>query len=194
MRIEGFDVQPLTPERWPDFETVLGKGGISGCWCMYWIRANSAAWSEGAKGGSRAKNRAAFKRIVREGSPPGLIAYEEHEAVGWCRVTPRAKLPGLKNSRYFKTELDVEDVWSLSCFVVRRRHRLRGLTTVLTKAAIRFAREQGARILEAYPTDTDEEKHPAALYTGKASTFARLGFVEAQRKAPHKPMMRLPLD
>lgn len=35
----AFDTQPLTPERWPDFETVMGpKGGCGGCWCMLWRR------------------------------------------------------------------------------------------------------------------------------------------------------------
>ena len=193
MKIDGFDVHPLTPERWPDFEAVLGKGGIGGCWCMYWIRASSKAWGEGAKGGSRAANKKAFRRLVAKGQPPGLIAYEGDEPMGWCRVMSRESLPGLKGSRHFKTELDVDGVWSLSCFVVRRAHRGRGLTTVLTKAATRFARRHGARILEVYPTDTDERKGSAGMYTGKASTFARLGFKEVQRRSPHKPMMRLRL-
>ena len=70
---------------------------------------------------------------------------------------------------------------------------LRGLTGVLTKAAIAFARDQGGRLLEAYPWETAEEKHPATVYTGLASTFGRLGFEVVQRKAPHKPMMRLAL-
>ena len=105
----------------------------------------------------------------------------------------RDRLPGLANSRHFKTDLETAGVWSLPCFVVRRTHRGRGLTAVLTKAAIVFARDQGARILEAYPWETTDEKDPMVVYTGLASTFARLGFEVVQRKAPHKPMMRLPL-
>jgi GNAT superfamily N-acetyltransferase len=161
---------------------------------MYWIRSTSKAWGEGAKGGSKAVNKVAFRELVADGPPPGLLAYAGEEPVAWCRVMPRSRHPGLKNSRHFKTELDLQGVWSLSCFVVQRAWRGRGLTTVLTKAAIRFAREQGAQVLEVYPTDTDEKKHPSVIYTGKATTFVRLGFEEVQRRSPHKPMMRLVLS
>ena len=108
-------------------------------------------------------------------------------------VMPRSKLPGLARSRHFKTQLDTTDVWSLSCFVVRTKYRGRGLTAVLTTAAVEFARESGARALEVYPTDTEERKYPSVVYTGVASTFRRLGFTEVQRRAPGKPMMRLEL-
>ena len=71
------------------------------------------------------------------------------------------------------------------------KDRLRGLTALLTRAAADFARDHGATALEVYPTDTDEDKHPATVYTGIASTFRRLGFETVQARAPHKPMMRL---
>jgi hypothetical protein len=106
---------------------------------------------------------------------------------------PRERLPGLANSRYFKTDLDIEGVWALSCFVVKKSHRDRGLTTVLTKAAMSFVREQGGNAIEVYPWDTTEHKADSTLYTGLASTFAALGFAVVQRRAPHKPMMRFEL-
>lgn len=186
-------VQPLTPNRLDDLEEVLGRGGIGGCWCMYWIHETSAQWSAGAKGGSEAANRSAFQEIVEAGPPPGLIAYEDDEPVAWCRVMARSTLPGLARSRHFKTDLDTDGVWSLPCFVVKRSHRGRGLTRVLIDAAAAFARHQGATILEGYPWDTDKRQAPMTVYTGIASTFRDLGFSEVQRLAPHKPMMRLEL-
>jgi hypothetical protein len=57
-----------------------------------------------------------------------------------------------------------------------------------------FARDHGAGALEAYPWETDEPRSPSSIYTGVASTFRRLGFEEVQRRAPHRPMMRLRLD
>ncbi|MEO1062056.1 MAG: GNAT family N-acetyltransferase [Actinomycetota bacterium] len=132
-----------------------------------------------------------FRELVEVGPPPGLLAYDGSDPVGWCKVMPRTALPGLANSRYFKTDLDIEGVWSLACFVVRRSHRGRGLTTVLTKAAIEFVRANGGVILESYPWDTDQVKADSVVYTGLASTFARLGFEVVQRRADHKPMMRI---
>jgi len=191
MIVDNYTIEPLTPDRIDDFVAILGTGGISGCWCMYWTAPTTSAWGEGTKGGSSAPNRAAFCAHVETGPPPGLIAYSGQTPVAWCRVMPRQALPGLANSRYFKTDLETEDVWSLACFVVRKAHRGAGLTAVLTKAAIEFVRKQGGGIVEAYPWDTKEKKAPSTVYTGLASTFRRLGFDVVQRLAPHKPMMRL---
>jgi len=194
VKVDGYIVEPLTPDRFDDLVTVLGVGGIGGCWCMYWTAPTTAAWGEGTKGGRKAPNRKALLDIIEAGPSPGLLAYLDEEPVAWCRVVPRFSLPGLANSRFFKTDLDIDGVWSLPCFVVRRSHRHRGLTTILTKAAIEYARDNGGRILEAYPWDTDEIKSESTVYTGLASTFERLGFEVVQRKAPHKPMMRLTVN
>jgi len=190
MIIDGFEIEPLTSGRFDDFVHVLGAGGVGGCWCMYWTCPSSATFMAAAKGGSTAENKRAFRAQVDSGPPPGLLAYDDGEAVGWCRVMPRAALPGLANSRNFKTALDIDGVWSLACFVIRRSHRGRGLTATLTAAAVEFVREHGGRTIEAYPTDPTEQQSPAAVYTGIASTFERLGFEVVQRSAPHKPMMR----
>ena len=123
--ISSYRVEPLTQDRFDDFVVVLGKSGIGGCWCMYWTCPTSAAWGEGCKGGGRGSNRRAFRELVEAGPPPGLLAYDDADPVAWCRIMPRVALPGLANSRYFKTDLDIEGVWSLPCFVVRPRHRAR---------------------------------------------------------------------
>ena len=191
MIVEGYSVEPLTPDRFDDFVAVVGRSGIGGCWCMYWTCPTSAAWGEGCKGGSTAPNRRAFHELVDAGPPPGLLAYDAGDPVAWCRVMPRTALPGLANSRHFKTDLDIDGVWSLACFVVRRSHRGKGLTTVLTKAARDFVRASGGVILESYPWDTDQAKADSVVYTGLASTFTRLGFEVVQRRADHKPMMRI---
>jgi GNAT superfamily N-acetyltransferase len=192
MEIDGFTIEPLSAERFDDLVAVLGEGGIGGCWCMYWTTPTTQEWRDNAKGGSTAPNKSLMQDLVLAGPPPGLIAYDG-EPVAWARVVARSTLPGLKNSTHFRTELPVDGVWSLPCFVVRKEHRGRGLTETLAKAAMSFAAEHGARTLEAYPWETETSEDPSSIYTGVASTFLRLGFAEVQRKAPHKPMMRLEL-
>lgn len=193
MIYDGYDIRQLTPNRWDDFEAVLGKGGLGGCWCMYWLVKRTADWGEGQRGGSKALNRDRFRSIAAQSPPPGLIAYEADTPVAWARVMARTRHPGLANSTWFKTELNIEGVWSLSCFVVKKQWRGHGLTSLLTRAAADFARNHGATALEVYPTETTAQKHPATVYTGLASTFRKLGFEVVQAKAPHKPMMRLSL-
>jgi len=191
--IEGYRLESLTRDRFEDLETVLGSGGIGGCWCMYWVSPTTKEWREGAKGGASAPNKSEFLAIAQEGPPPGLLAYDGDAPIAWCRVMARTRLLGLTRSRFFKTDLDIDGVWSLPCFVVQRSHRGRGLTRVLTLGAIELAKKQGATILEAYPWDPTETMDPSTIYTGVASTFAALGFEVVQRSAPHKPMMRLNL-
>ncbi|MGF1502479.1 MAG: GNAT family N-acetyltransferase [Paracoccaceae bacterium] len=187
------DICPLSAARWADFETVLGASGKSGCWCMYWRHATSAAFRAGAEGGAEAANRDAFRARVEEGPPPGLLAYQGGEPVAWARVTPRADLPGLARSRNFRIEGAGEGIWSLSCFVARPRGRGTGLTEALPRAALAFAAEGGATALEVYPTEIDRAaaRRPAsAIYTGVSSTFLRLGFEVVARRTPDRPLMR----
>lgn len=191
---EQFSVQPLTIERFDDFAAVLGRTGVGGCWCMYWVWPTVKEWRDNSHGGAAAGNRAAVRALVAAGQPPGLVAYEGQVPVAWCRVLPRDRLPALGRSRAFRTDLDTTGVWSLSCFVVRRSHRGRGLVEVLTRAAAAHARERGATVLEVYPSDVEGRTHAADMWRGAASTFRRLGFVEVQRAAPDRPMMRLALD
>jgi GNAT superfamily N-acetyltransferase len=177
-------IRPLTPDLWPALEDLFGRSGASnGCWCMYW-RLGPAYHER-----PRAENKAAFRALVRRGPPPGLLAFDGDRAVGWCQLTPRAALPWLDRVRLVKRVDDVE-VWSLSCFYVRRGYRRRGVSAALIAAAVKAAKRAGAPALEAYPVDTGAPKSTSNLFTGTAATFARAGFKAVARPAPHRPTMR----
>ena len=181
-------IVPLKPARWDDFAALFGpNGACGGCWCMWW-RLTRREFERGHGHG----NRRVFRRIVEAGPPPGLLAYDDGQAVGWCALGPRAELPTLGRSRLLKP-VDDAPVWSLSCFFVKSGHRRRGLTAALISAAVEHARRAGAPALEAYPWETAERKSTTTVYTGLASTFRRLGFVEVARRAPHRPVLRLNL-
>jgi len=81
------------------------------------------------------QNRTAFEAIVRRGPPPGLLAFQDDLAVGWCQLTPREELPWLDRARQF-ARVDSRPVWSLSCFYTRKGYRRRGVTAALIDAAI----------------------------------------------------------
>ncbi len=183
-------IQPLTMENWPDLEALFGpRGAVGGCWCMYWRQTR--AEYELAKGDG---NRNAFREIVACGEPVGLLAYDGDDPVGWCAVTPRDELPALNRSRVLK-RVDDQPVWSVSCFFVKRSHRHLGLTVRLLKAAIEFAAERGAIILEGYPVEPRKpEMPPVFAFTGLASAFLRAGFVEVARRSETRPIMRYQID
>jgi len=172
----------LTPDLWPALEELFGKNGAcNGCWCMYW-RVGSAY-----KKGPRDINKRAFRRVVDQGPPPGLLAFEGAVPVGWCQLTPRSALPWLDRSWRLK-RIDDMPVWSISCLYVRIGYRKRGVTSRLIAAALQTAKRAGAPALEAYPFDAS--KSPSASGTGYRSTFARAGFKTVARRVPARPIMR----
>jgi hypothetical protein len=178
-------IRPLTPELWPAFEELFGKNGACyGCWCMYG-RIGSAYRRR-----PREENKARFREIVERGPPPGLLAFEEDLAVGWCQVTPRESVPWL-DRLWRLARVDDLPVWSLSCFYIRIGYRRKGVCTALIAAALEAAREGRAPALEAYPFDA--EVSPSASGTGYASTFARAGFEIVARRVPARPIMRYDL-
>ena len=68
--------------------------------------------------------------------------------------------------------------------------RNRGVTVELLKAAAKYARSRGARIVEGYPVDPRATYAPAFAYTGLASAFLKAGFREVARRSPIRPIMR----
>jgi hypothetical protein len=125
--------------------------------------------------------------VVKVGPPPGLLAFEGDLCVGWCQVTPRTAVPWLDHVHHLK-RVDDMPVWSISCFYTRIGHRRQGISTALTKAAMRAAKQAKAPSLEVYPFD--RQVSPSSTSTGFASTFRRLGFKTVARRIPARPIMR----
>jgi GNAT superfamily N-acetyltransferase len=175
-------IVPLTPNLWPELEDLFGeKGACSGCWCMYW-RIGAAYRKRPSE-----RNRKDFRRIVKDGPSPGLLAFAGNLAVGWCQITACDSLPWLDHAWRLR-RVDDAAVWSISCFYIRIGYRRRGVMTALIEAAVAAARKAKAPAVEAYPLDGDLS--PSSTSTGYAATFARLGFKEVARRSPERPIMR----
>ena len=180
------EFHPVTPDRWPDLELLFGKNGAcAGCWCMWW-RIRRSTWDKEKGEG----NRKSLKKLVKQGSEPGILAYVDGKPAGWICVGPREDFPVLENSRLFK-RIDDQKVWSIVCFFTARAFRRTGMTRKLIEAAVKYAREKGARILEAYPVEPKKDKMPDLFaYTGFSSAFLKSGFKEVIRRSETRPMMR----
>src|ERR1043165_8990391 len=96
-------------------------------------------------------NKAVMEKIVRRGDRPGLLAYLDGTAVGWCAVGPRADLPRLRTTTSILDLPDADEgVWSVSCFYVHGSHKRQGIAGALLDGAISEARKAGAQVLEGY--------------------------------------------
>ncbi|MBU2609869.1 MAG: GNAT family N-acetyltransferase [Chloroflexi bacterium] len=178
---------PLTLDRWADFERLFGpRGACAGCWCMYW-KLPRKEFNAGQGDG----NRLAQKAILASGRTPGLLAYVNGVAAGWCALEPRENYPGLARSRILKP-VDETSVWSVTCFFVDRRYRRQGLTVALLRAVVDYVKEQGGKVVEGYPVEPrpGQKISPSFIYTGMASTFRQAGFVEVARRSETRPIMR----
>jgi len=177
---------PLTPDRWPDLEALFGsKGAYGGCWCMWWRLKRS----EFEKGQGES-NRKAFRKIVKKGKEPGLLAYDGNQAVGWCAVAPRDEYSTIRRSRIIRP-IDDKPVWSVVCLYVARGQRGRGVARGLVRAAVRYVREHGGWIVEAYPTVPRTGHLPEmSAFMGTPDLFASAGFREVARPSEARMIMR----
>ena len=60
-------------------------------------------------------------------------------------------------------------------FAVRREHRGRGLTSVLTPGSHRIRPVTGWNVVEVYPSNSDEPRADAAVYAGRRLDIHSLG-------------------
>lgn len=183
--LTDLEIHPLTPDRWPDFETLFGPhGAYSGCWCMWWRLPRSEFTLQQGEG-----NRLALKAVVESGAPTGLLAYLDGTPAGWVALAPREHYTSLERSTVLK-RVDQQPVWSIVCFYIQRKARRRGLMSALILAACDFAAANGAAIVEAYPILTSGNAPPVSTYMGNLNVFLQSGFVEVARPKPKRPILR----
>jgi len=190
--VSTIEVHPATPERWHALADVFQRPGprggtpfTAGCWCQYWHlrgRAVEEGWGD--------PHRARLEEQVRGGEAPGLLAYVDGEAVGWCRLGPRESFERLERSATL-IRVDDEDVWSLVCFAVHVSARRRGVASALLEAAVSHATARGATLLEAYPVRAGH--HVIDSFTGYLPMFLAAGF-EPIRDAGRRTIVRRRLD
>jgi GNAT superfamily N-acetyltransferase len=176
------DIQALTRERLPDLAALFGQGGDpKWCWCSF-FRLRNADFAHATADTNRAVLERAVDTTATEDRAPGLVAYRDGEAIGWVSLGPRDDYERLRHSKVL-APLDDKPVWSIVCFVVSRRARKQGVARALLDAAIAYAAEQGATLLEAYPIDTHGSRVPSAnAYRGTLGMFQRAGFEVAARR------------
>ncbi|MFF6875142.1 MULTISPECIES: GNAT family N-acetyltransferase [unclassified Streptomyces] len=169
----SIEVRPATD--FEDVRAVLGpkSPGANVCWCLSY-RIPSRLNNE-----LRGPDRGAYVAdLCRADPPPGVLAYDGDEPVGWAAVAPRADTSFARNRKI--PHIDDLPVWSLWCVRVRPGHRKQGISHALIAGAVDFARDRGAPAIEAYPLDNGDAKVDLTMaYAGLRKNFERAGFAQA---------------
>ena len=167
------DVRPATS--FADVATMLGpkRPDANVCWCLsYRISSKQNRELAGPARGELAE------RLCGEDPPPGVLAYDGDEVVGWAAVHPRADTNFARNRKI--PHVDDSAVWSVWCIRVRPGHRGKGISHHLLRGAVDFARENGAPAIEGYPADNRGEKVDLTMaYVGTRKLFEDAGFTHA---------------
>lgn len=171
-------VKPVTKSRWGDLEALFeARGGPKYCWCMAWRAI------ENRTGASNADRKAALLSRVEKRVPIGLLGYVDGEPVAWCSLGPRESFLKLTDG----PDDGEENVWSVTCFFVRRDHRKGRLSGRMLDAAMDYARERGAKVIEGYAVDPTS---PSYRFMGFVDLFAARDFSPVGRAGKRRHVMR----
>ena len=158
------DVRALVGPKRPDANV---------CWCLsYRIPSKQNLALRGTERGDL------VKQLLAQDPPPGVLAYDGGEPVGWAAVHPRADTSFAGNRKI--PHVDDLDVWSVWCIRVRPGHRGKGISHQLLKGAVDMARSYGAPAIEGYPVDNQGQKVDLTMaYAGTRKLFEDAGFAKA---------------
>ncbi|MBX3263550.1 MAG: GNAT family N-acetyltransferase [Labilithrix sp.] len=186
-------IEPLAEAHLPRLRALFDASS-STCFCRYWhFVGTKNDWLDRCANQPE-ENAAELEAAVRAGSAEarGLVAVDDDGAiVGWMKLTPRDAVPKLRALPVYRS-LDLGDggtTFSVGCFLVRPDARGKGVARALLAAAPRFAREWGARALEAYPRRSSEPLHAEEAWQGPERVFVDAGF-EPVVDVPPYPVYR----
>lgn len=168
----AIEVRPA--EEFADIKSMVGpkRPDADVCWCLSYRIPSKENLSLHREARGRK-----VEALMQQG-PPGVLAYDGDQVVGWAAVHPRADTAFATNRRI--PHVDDLDVWSVWCIRVRPGHRGEGISHVLLGGAVEFARSRGAPAVEGYPVDNKGEKVDLTMaYVGTRSLFVKAGFRKA---------------
>jgi GNAT superfamily N-acetyltransferase len=121
---------------------------------------------------------------VEHEPPVGLLCYTDSEPIAWCSIAPR------ESYRELSGDSSLTEVWSLVCFFIKREYRQQGISQELISASIKYAKDNGAKFIEAYPVELES---PGYRFMGFKSTFDKLGFEFKHKAGERRNVMTLKL-
>jgi ribosomal protein S18 acetylase RimI-like enzyme len=185
-----YQIKALTSETWGAFADLCERhngGGFGDCWCCWFHNCTSAQRREAGGGDWRAYK----QRLVGAGKAHAALVFDGDAAVGWCEYGTPEELPFVFHRKEVEAAgLPLPD-YRLTCFMVDRRYRRRGVATAALDGALELIAAAGGGVVETYPQDTGGKKISASfLYNATRSMFERAGFTYEYAKGKNHCVMR----
>lgn len=170
-----YTTRELSGRTFADFAKAAIKQG--GCWCMYYhrprpVRARGDEWKK--------VNRRDKEALVRQGRSHAILVYDGKNPVGWCQYGTRDELPRIDAGRNYRKVGPPEGglpLWRITCFLVDREHRGRGVAKLALRAALESIKKRGGGVVEAFPVVSERMAAvPEWRWFGTPEMFRREGF------------------
>jgi len=165
------------------------------CHCQYYGFIGEHRDWQNRCANDRQANRDGLVADLAAGRLRAWVALDGERAVGWLRVAPVTELQKTYSGRLYRGlpcfDGDRSRVLSVACFLVDPAVRRRGVASRLLDEAIAWARQSGARSLEALPrgaSDVSDEEQ----WTGPLMLYECAGFSVIRDFQPY-PVLRLDL-
>jgi GNAT superfamily N-acetyltransferase len=145
---EVYRTEELTRRTWPDFEQLFSRGnGWDFCWCIAFHRVPRPSREIfRTRAEVSVQNHRAKRALLEQGHAHGILVYADDEPVGWCQYGTSDELLARKGAPQPR-----ERSWRITCFVVDRRFRRKGVAAIALHTALESIRTQGGGLVEAFP-------------------------------------------
>lgn len=164
-----FTVGLLSESTFPAFAAMVERNHIwGGCWCMGFH--------------STERRREEKEARVREGRTHAALVFDGETAIGWCQYGRAEELPRIKHRKAYDSQSNEAPDWRITCFVVDRQYRHRGVARLALQGALDEIARQGGGLVESFPEDTTGRKVSSSfLYNATASLFEKQGFSRVRK-------------
>ena len=167
MTENGWRSCPQLRDHWEQLCALFATSqGVSGCWCMWPLRAPMTAEPD------QARNSAAMKALLDAGHSPGLLAFVAEGAVGWCAAGPRNRYP------QYPVTAETGLVWAIPCIYVEPTADRLAVAKALIEAAVAIAAANSAVAVDGPPPwwlPGDAAAIDLATRTFVANGFSQIG-------------------
>ncbi len=163
-------IKQMTPEHssdWFDFfdnRAFADHEDWQGCYCTGPFTPRLKEYQNTSR-----KRREYAAWLLDKGIMRGYLAFDQGKVVGWCNVNNKSVFSKLKD-----VQTDEEDVVSITCFMIQKDYRGKGIAQKFLDKIIEDAKTNHKKIIEAYPRL--RSKTVFGNFRGPYSMYEKRGF------------------